>query len=106
MKVKLINVADYDIKEGKVSEVPFSTFVNLCGNIGLESDEPELPRMRLFKTMSEFITSSNKDIATYDENKPIMILQNGQFMVYLKEDNKEVNVGKNAAADTEENKGE
>ena len=28
MKVKLINVAEYNIKEDKVSEVPFETFVN------------------------------------------------------------------------------
>ena len=36
MKVRLVNVADYEIKEDKVTDVPFQTFVNLCGygNVG------------------------------------------------------------------------
>ena len=31
MKVQLINVAEYDIKDGKTTDIPFGTFVNLCG---------------------------------------------------------------------------
>ena len=30
MKVKLINVAEYDLREGKADEIPFNTFSNLC----------------------------------------------------------------------------
>ena len=43
MKVKLINVAEYNIKEDKVSEVPFETFVNLCGGVGTGKTE-DLPK--------------------------------------------------------------
>ena len=34
MKVKIVNVADYEIKEEKVTNIPFNTFVNLCGSVG------------------------------------------------------------------------
>ena len=38
MKVKLINVAEYELKDGKTTEMPFETFVNLCGNVGVETN--------------------------------------------------------------------
>lgn len=107
MKVKLINVAEYDVKENKVSEVPFSSFVNLCGNVGLEVDDGcKLPELRLFKTMSEFITLSKEELSKFDQDKPVTILQNGQFMVYLKDNNEHLNIDKDASADTEKDKGE
>ena len=108
MKVKLINVAEYDIKDGKSTPVPFDTFVNLCGGVG-SGDSENLPKVRLFKTMGEFITLSKDEMNEIDQNESIRVLNNGQFLVFLKGGNKEENNTKskgNATTDTEENKGE
>ena len=108
MKVKLINVAEYNIKEDKVSEVPFNTFVNLCGGVGTGKTE-DLPKVRLFKTMGEFINLSTTEMEEIDQNESIRLLQNGQFLVFLKGWNKKENITTtetNATTDTKENKGE
>ena len=105
MKVKLINVAEYNIKEDKVSEVPFDTFVNLCGGVGTGKTE-DLPKVRLFKTMGEFINLSTTEMEEIDQNESIRLLQNGQFLVFLKGWNKKENITAtetNATANTEEN---
>lgn len=105
MKVKLINVAEYNIKEDKVSEVPFDTFVNLCGGVGTGKTE-DLPKVRLFKTMGEFINLSTAEMEEIDQNESIRLLQNGQFLVFLKGWNKKENITTtetNATANTEEN---
>ena len=105
MKVKLINVAEYNIKEDKVSEVPFDTFVNLCGGVGTGKTE-DLPKVRLFKTMGEFITLSTTEMEEIDQNESIRLLQNGQFLVFLKGWNKKEDITTtetNATANTEEN---
>ena len=108
MKVKLINVAEYNIKEDKVSEVPFNTFVNLCGGVGTGKTE-DLPKVRLFKTMGEFINLSTTEMEEIDQNESIRLLQNGQFLVFLKGWNKKEKITTtetNATTDTKENKGE
>lgn len=105
MKVKLINVAEYDIKEDKVSEVPFKTFVNLCGGVGTGKTE-DLPKVRLFKTMGEFINLSTTEMEEIDQNESIRLLQNGQFLVFLKGWNKKEDITTtetNATTNTEEN---
>ncbi len=105
MKVKLINVAEYNIKEDKVSEVPFETFVNLCGGVGTGKTE-DLPKVRLFKTMGEFINLSTTEMEEIDQNENIRLLQNGQFLVFLKGWNKKEDITTtetNATANTEEN---
>lgn len=105
MKVKLINVAEYNIKEDKVSEVPFDTFVKLCGGVGTGKTE-DLPKVRLFKTMGEFINLSTTEMEEIDQNENIRLLQNGQFLVFLKGWNKKENITTtetNATANTEEN---
>lgn len=105
MKVKLINVAEYNIKEDKVSEVPFDAFVNLCGGVGTGKTE-DLPKVRLFKTMGEFINLSTTEMEEIDQNESIRLLQNGQFLVFLKGWNKKENITTtetNATANTEEN---
>ena len=107
MKVKLINVADYEIKEGKVSEVPFKTFVNLCGGVGTMEDggTEDLPKVRLFKTMGEFINLSTTEMEEIDQNESIRLLQNGQFLVFLKGWNKKEDITTtetNATTNTEE----
>lgn len=105
MKVKLINVAEYNIKEDKVSEVPFETFVNLCGGVGTGKTE-DLPKVRLFKTMGEFINLSTTEMEEIDQNESIRLLQNGQFLVFLKGWNKKEDITTtetNATANTKEN---
>ena len=104
MKVKLINVAEYTIKEDKVSEVPFDTFVNLCGGVGTGKTE-DLPKVRLFKTMGEFVNLSTTEMEEIDQNESIRLLQNGQFLVFLKGWNKKEDITTtetNATANTEE----
>lgn len=104
MKVKLINVAEYNIKEDKVSEVPFETFVNLCGGVGTGKTE-DLPKVRLFKTMGEFINLSTTEMEEIDQNESIRLLQNGQFLVFLKGWNKKEDITTtetNATTNTEE----
>ena len=105
MKVKLINVAEYDIKDGKTSDMPFTTFVNLCGGVGTGKSDT-LPKVRLFKTMGEFISLSVEEMEEIDQTAPIKVLSNGQFLVFLKGGNQEENnaeIKNNATANTEEN---
>lgn len=107
MKVKLINVADYTIKDDKVSQIPYDSFVNLCGGIGLK-DTKSLPTVRLFKTMGEFASLTQEEVDSIDTNENIRLLQNGQFLVFLKGRNKEegnTTIETDATANTEENKG-
>jgi len=95
------------LKDGKASDMPFSTFVNLCGgiNTGLSND---LPKVRLFKTMAEFVSLSNEEVNDIDKEKSVKILSNGQFLVFLKGNNRNKeeikdSVEENATADTKEN---
>ena len=85
MKVKLINVAEYDLKEGKTSDVPFETFVHLCGNVGT-GEKSNLPKLRLFKSMDEFKNISSDEMEELNQQENVKILSNGQFLVYLKND--------------------
>lgn len=84
MKVKLINVADYDIKEGKNSQIPFETFKNLSGYQPTVNDVSSLRRARLFKSVDEFKKLSTSEISEFDTNENVNILSNGQFIVLLK----------------------
>lgn len=109
MKVQLINVAEYDIKEGKTTEIPFETFVHLCGEVGVTED-PSLPRVRLFKSIDEFKKLSQEELTEINQGESVKILANGQFLVFLersKDKEKELKTIKgNATTDTKENKGE
>lgn len=109
MKVKLINVAEYELKDGKASELPFTTFVNLCGGVGTGLAE-NLPKVRLFKTMGEFISLSKDEMMEIDQEEKVRVLPNGQFLVFLKsKSNKEENnieFKENATTDTKENTAE
>lgn len=108
MKVQLINVAEYEIKDGKTTEIPFKTFVNLCGNVGSDTNTP-LPRVRLFKSLEEFKNLTNEEMESLEQEASVNVLSNGQFLVFLKGWNKEKDtksVKSNATTDTEENKGE
>jgi hypothetical protein len=110
MKVKLINVAEYNIKDDRVSEIPYESFVNLCGGVGnVDDSSKNLPSVRLFKTMGEFACLTQEEVDNIDTNENIRLLQNGQFLVFLKGRNKEesnTTTETDATTDTEENKGE
>lgn len=84
MNVKLINVADYDIKDGKISQIPFETFKNLSGYQSVENNESSLRTARLFKSVEEFKKLSTSEIEEFDVNENVNILNNGQFIVLFK----------------------
>ena len=113
MKVRLLNVADYEIKEDKVTDVPFKTFVNLCGKIGYNGETGETKEtVRLFKSMEDFKNISYEEMEEINQEANVKILPNGQFLVFLKpksSNNKEksnTTVKNNVTADTETYKGE
>lgn len=105
MKVKLINVAEYDLKEGKADEIPFNTFSNLCGN-NEKIGEKKLPTVRLFKSVDEFKNLTEDERRMFDVSENVRILPNGQFLVFLRDENNEkiaTTTSTDATADTKEN---
>ena len=105
MKVKLINVAEYDLKEGKAHEIPFNTFTNLCGN-NEKIGEKKLPTVRLFKSVDEFKNLTEDERRMFDVSENVRILPNGQFLVFLRDENNEkiaTTTETDATADTKEN---
>ena len=105
MKVKLINVAEYDLKEGKADEIPFNTFSNLCGN-NEKIGEKKLPTVRLFKSVDEFKNMTEDERRMFDVSENVRILPNGQFLVFLRDENNEkiaTTTSTDATADTKEN---
>ena len=83
MKVRLVNVADYEIKEDKVTDVPFKTFVNLCGNGNVDYNGETKETVRLFKSMEDFKNISYEEMEEINQEESIKILPNGQFLVFL-----------------------
>lgn len=105
MKVKLINVAEYDLREGKADEIPFNTFSNLCGN-NEKIGEKKLPTVRLFKSVDEFKNLTEDERQMFDVSENVRILPNGQFLVFLRDENNEkiaTTTETDATADTKEN---
>ena len=105
MKVKLINVAEYDLREGKADEIPFNTFSNLCGN-NEKIGEKKLPTVRLFKSVDEFKNLTVDERRMLDVSENVRILPNGQFLVFLRDENNEkiaTTTETDATADTKEN---
>ena len=105
MKVKLINVAEYEIKDGKADEIPFNTFSNLCGN-NEKIGEKKLPTVRLFKSVDEFKNLTEDERRMFDVSENVRILPNGQFLVFLRDENNEkiaTTTSTDATADTKEN---
>lgn len=105
MKVKLINVAEYEIKEGKTDEIPFNTFSNLCGN-NEKIGEKKLPTVRLFKSVDEFKNLTEDERRMFDVSENVRILPNGQFLVFLRDENNKkiaTTTETDATADTKEN---
>lgn len=105
MKVKLINVAEYEIKDGKADEIPFNTFSNLCGN-NEKIGEKKLPTVRLFKSVDEFKNLTEDERRMFDISENVRILPNGQFLVFLRDENNKkiaTTTETDATADTKEN---
>lgn len=105
MKVKLINVAEYDLREGKADEIPFNTFSNLCGN-NEKIGEKKLPTVRLFKSVDEFKNLTVDERRMLDVSENVRILPNGQFLVFLRDENNKkiaTTTETDATADTKEN---
>lgn len=105
MKVKLINVAEYEIKDGKADEIPFNTFSNLCGN-NEKIGEKKLPTVRLFKSVDEFKNLTEDERRMFDVSENVRILPNGQFLVFLRDENNKkiaTTTETDATADTKEN---
>lgn len=105
MKVKLINVAEYDLKEGKADEIPFNTFSNLCGN-NEKIGEKKIPTVRLFKSVEEFKNLTEDERRMFDVSENVRILPNGQFLVFLRDENNKkiaTTTETDATADTKEN---
>lgn len=84
MTINLINVANYDLNEDRVSNVPLSVF---CKLVGYKSDNnsEKLPTARLFKTQEDFLKLSVNEMSEFDSTKDVCILNNGQFLVFLKD---------------------
>lgn len=105
MKVKLINVAEYDLREGKADEIPFNTFSNLCGN-NEKIGEKKIPTVRLFKSVEEFKNLTEDERRMFDVSENVRILPNGQFLVFLRDENNKkiaTTTETDATADTKEN---
>ena len=105
MKVKVINVDEYDLREGKADEIPFNTFSNLCGN-NEKIGEKKLPTVRLFKSVDEFKNLTEDERRMLDVSENVRILPNGQFLVFLRDENNKkiaTTTETDATADTKEN---
>lgn len=71
-----------------MSEIPYESFVNLCGGIGEKKDEKQdnlsLVSVRLFKTIDEFSKLSAEELNDIDTSQNIRVMKNGNFLVFLK----------------------
>lgn len=87
MKVKLVNVADYEIKEEKVTNIPFNTFVSLCGEVGKGGKKNNVATVRLFKNIEDFKNLTYEEMEEMNQEENVKVLSNGQFLVFLKSNN-------------------
>ena len=76
----------------------------VCGGVGSGLSD-DLRKVRLFKTMGEFISLSKDEMMEIDQEENVRVLPNGQFLIFLKtKSNKEENnteFKENAATNTE-----
>lgn len=84
MKVKLINVAEYEVKDAKTTQIPFETFKNLCGYEETSGGSAiQLPKVRLFKSFEEFNKLQKEEFDELNVAENVRVLSNGQFLVFL-----------------------
>lgn len=100
MKVQLINVADYELDVNKTSKIPLRTFVNLV-KCDFKSGDIK-PTVRLFKTQEDFKNLTKEQFQKLDFTQDVHILNNGQFLVFLKtEENVTTNTKEDKAGKSE-----
>ena len=78
---------------------------NLCGN-NEKIGEKKLPTVRLFKSIDEFKNLTEDERRMLDVSENVRILPNGQFLVFLRDENNEkiaTTTSTDATADTKEN---
>ena len=99
MKVLLVNEAEYELNEGKMTKMPFEMF-NLMRDRRNITKSDNMQRVRVFKSMEEFnSTVTDKDINMFDETKDVLVSKGGNIFLFLKDTN-------NATANPEENQAE
>ena len=100
MKVLLVNEAEYELNEGKMTKMPFEMF-NLMRDRRNITKSDNIQRVRVFKSMEEFnSTVTDKDINTFDETKDVLVSKGGNIFLFLKD------TTYNATANPEENQAE
>lgn len=89
MKVNLIKEAYYEINEKKSSNLPFMTFMKMCGTTldGIEEKNANLvspPNVRIFSKIDDFRSLSKSELDKFDTTKDVIVLPTGDFCVFLK----------------------
>lgn len=89
MKVNLIKEAYYEINEKKSSNLPFMTFMKMCGTTldGIEEKNTNLvspPNVRIFSKIDDFRSLSKSELGKFDTTKDVIVLPTGDFCVFLK----------------------
>ena len=89
MKVNLIKEAYYEINEKKSSNLPFMTFMKMCGTTLDGSEEKDInlvspPNVRIFSKIDDFRSLSKSELDKFDTTKDVIVLPTGDFCVFLK----------------------
>ena len=107
MRVLLVNEAEYELNEGKMTKMPFEMF-NLMRDRRNITKSDDLRRVRVFKSMEEFnSTVTDKDINTFDETKEVLVSKGGNIFLFLKDTTYNSESGTdNVTANPEENQAE
>ena len=95
MKVNLIKEAYYEINEQKSSNLPFMTFMKMCGTTldGIEEKNANLvspPNVRIFAKIDDFRSLSKSELDKFDTTKDVIVLPTGDFCVFLKATQSEI----------------
>lgn len=88
MTVNLIKSAAYDLKSDNCANIPFNYFLNLCKmntSVDFKSSTEGLPVVEIFTSMAELGTKSPSELEKYDTDKGVLVMSNGNFCVFLKD---------------------
>lgn len=83
MKVNLIKEAEYEIDVEKCSEIPLQTFMKMS-NTKINVKTNGLPDALVFTSIDEFKAYQHNE--NFDENKNVLVMNNGRIFVFLKKD--------------------
>ena len=95
MKVNLIKEAYYEINEKKSSNLPFMTFMKMCGITLDGSEQKDInlvspPNVRIFSKIDDFRSLSKSELDKFDTTKDVIVLPTGDFCVFLKTTQSEI----------------